>query len=147
MMQIGPAAAMRVTEAVRPCGIPGASFRLPNPADTAQGVAASSTAATRGLDALLALQETGVAADNPAVRDREARRHGRAILEALAELQKALLGGSDDSEVLGRLGALLGSLPPAADAGLAVLLNSVSLRARIELARRGLPDSSRGSGG
>ncbi len=150
-MQIGSAAAIRATEPARTgdAAGPGTSFRMP--AETAgAGGAAAATSPARGLDALLALQETAVAAQDPATRDREARRHGRDLLEALAALQKALLAGEDGAEAgaerLGRLVALLRSMPAAADPGLDGVLRSVGLRARLELARRGLPDVRPGCG-
>ena len=145
-MQIGPAAAMRATEAARPgeAAVAGTAFRLPPEAPGAGGAAAAASP-VRGLDALLALQETAVAQD-PAARDREARRHGRDLLEELAALQKALLSGEAGEAALGRLVALLRSMPAAADAGLDGVLRSVGLRARLELARRGLPDVAPGCG-
>lgn len=150
-MQIGTAAAIRTTEAARTGDVAssGAVFRVP--AETAGAVgAASATSPARGLDALLALQETATAAQDPATRDREARRHGRDLLEELAALQKALLSGEDGagagSRALGRLVALLRSMPAAADPGLDGVLRSVGLRARLELARRGLPDVMPGCG-
>lgn len=139
MMQIGQAAAVRATEPSRPATVASPGFRLA--AEDPAGSRATGTGATRGLDALLALQEAGasVAAD-PGVRDREARRHGRALLEELAELQKSLLSGADEGASLERLAALLGRMPAAADPALASILRSVGLRARVELARQGLPD-------
>ncbi len=88
------------------------------------------------LDAMLALQE----AEAEAARDRNARRHGKALLDALAELQRALLAESDDQEgpALHRLAALLEAPPDAANPALAGVLRALALRARVELARRGM---------
>jgi Class II flagellar assembly regulator len=91
------------------------------------------------LDAMLALQE----AEAEATRDRNARRHGRALLDALAELQCALLaesgaGDGQDGPVLQRLAGLLEASPGAADPALAGVLRALSLRAQVELARRGM---------
>lgn len=147
-MQIGATAAIRATETARggDAAAAGPAFRVPGEAaSTGPAVAAASPA--RGLDALLALQETAAPQD-PATRDREARRHGRDLLEELAALQRALLVGGDEAGecALGRLVALLRSMPAAADPGLDGVLRSVGLRARLELARRGLPDVVPGCG-
>ena len=150
-MQIGPAAAIRATEAARTgdAAVSGSAFRMPAETAGASGAATAASPA-RGLDALLALQETAAASQDPATRDREARRHGRDLLEELAALQKALLAGGDGAEAadgaLGRLVSLLRSMPAAADPGLDGVLRSVGLRARLELARRGLPDVMPGCG-
>jgi hypothetical protein len=149
-MQIGPAATIRATDTPRPAdaAASGAAFRLPAEPAGASGTAAAALPA-RGLDALLALQETAASTGDPATRDREARRHGRDLLEELAALQRALLSGAAGDAgdpALGRLGALLQSMPAATDPGLAAVLRAVSLRARLELARRGLPDIIPGCG-
>ena len=147
-MQIGAAAAIRATETARggDAAAAGPAFRVPGEA-ASTGAAVTAASPARGLDALLALQETAVPQD-PATRDREARRHGRDLLEELAALQKALLAGGDEAGegALGRLVALLRSMPAAADPGLDGVLRSVGLRARLELARRGLPDVAPGCG-
>ncbi len=85
------------------------------------------------LDSLLALQQV----DEPAERDRAARRHGQALLGALGRLQRALLDDGDQAAVLGQIRRLAEAIPAAADAGLAATVDMVVLRARIELARRG----------
>ena len=86
--------------------------------------------------ALLALQEGAVAGAGSEVADREARRHGRALLEALAELQRALLSDGG-GQALERLLALVELEPQAGDPALARLIGAIRLRARIELARAG----------
>ncbi len=145
-MQIGTAAAIRAAGTTRTgdAAASGASFQVPA-GSAAAGGSAACTSPVRGLDALLALQETAVAQD-PATRDREARRHGRNLLEELAALQKSLLSGGAEDVTLGRLVALLRTMPVAADPGLGVVLHSVGLRVRLELARRGLPDITPGCG-
>ncbi len=100
----------------------------------ASGVqAAAAPAAAAAVDGLLLLQEVE---DGP-TRDRHARRHGRAMLDALAALQRALLGEGDDPDVLHRLAALVAHCPSAADPALRATLSAVALRAQVELARRG----------
>lgn len=88
---------------------------------------------------LLALQEVGQeagqAAGQAAVQDREARRHGAAMVAALSELQRALLGGGDP-DALDRLAALVRRAPPPADPALAQVQRAVLVRAAVEIARR-----------
>ncbi len=81
---------------------------------------------------MLALQE----AETETVRDREARRHGQAMLRGLAALQRALLrhGGAPEA-TLTELAALADAVPEATSPPLAALVRSITLRARIELAR------------
>ena len=93
----------------------------------------AATAPTAGLDALLHLQEF----EDGTAKDRKAKRHGQSLLQALAELQRRLLGGGPLEEALARLSALVDTCPEAADPALAGLVGSIMLRARIELARRG----------
>ncbi|MBV8704221.1 MAG: hypothetical protein JO118_10975 [Acetobacteraceae bacterium] len=109
------------------------------PARAAGGAPAAGVAAV-SLPGLLALHEAGVEAPG----DRAARRRGRDILAALAALQRGLLGG-DDGEALPALARLARDLPPAADPRLDAVLRAVALRARVELARRGL-DTAPGRG-
>lgn len=100
---------------------------------------ASAAAPAAALAGLLALQET----EPDVMRDRAARRHGRAMLAALAAWQRALLGGpgseagTGPAAALERLGTLLATMPPAADPALAAVLDGVALRCRVELARSG----------
>jgi hypothetical protein len=83
---------------------------------------------------MLALQEQ--AAD--LTRDRQARQHGQALLHALAALQHAMLAGGAEGESLRHLAALIAACPPAIDPALDAIIRSLSLRAQVELARRGL---------
>ena len=94
--------------------------------------AAAPLARPASVDAMLLLQEV---ADAPE-RDRQARRHGRALLDALAQLQLALLGDSEPA--LSRLAALASHSPQASDPALQAILASIALRTQIELARRRL---------
>lgn len=100
--------------------------------DTARspGVPASAPVA---LDSLLALQQV----DEPAEHDRAAHRRGQELLGALGRLQRVLLEGGDQTATLEQIRSLAGAIPAAADPGLAVAVELIVLRARIELARRG----------
>jgi hypothetical protein len=88
--------------------------------------------AATSLGSMLALQE----ADFETVEDREARKHGHDMLAALAELQRALLGGGGDAVALERLGDLAASARHATDPRLAAMVSAIVLRVRVELARR-----------
>ena len=98
----------------------------------------AAAAPTAGLDGLLQLQEF----EDAATRDRKAKRQGQALLQALTDLQRLLLGGGSLEGArlegaLDRLSALVETCPEASDPALAGLVGGILLRARVELARRG----------
>ena len=102
---------------------------------TEGGAAGASVRASVGigaLDGLLALQETMDAE----VSDREARRHGQAMLAALAALQRALLADGGQAEALAHLAGLAAATPLAADPVLRATVGAIALRAQVELAKR-----------
>jgi methionyl-tRNA formyltransferase len=106
-------------------------------AGQAEASCARETSPVIDAGAILALQEhagqdAGPAAD---LADREARRHGQNLLEALAALQKELLAGGDPVLSLSRLSALAGMTMAAHDPALAHILASIRLRARLEILR------------
>ena len=72
------------------------------------------------------------------MREREARRRGQGLLAALAALQRDLLSGGDGSEALQRLADLTATAADPDDRQLGAILNAITLRARVELARRGM---------
>jgi hypothetical protein len=101
------------------------SARAAPPGLAAEGVVAAG---------LLALQEWPE--DRPRrERDQAARRHGEALLAALAGVQRDML--ADRVPDLERLAILADTVPEAADSGLRAAMGAVALRARIELARWG----------
>lgn len=112
------------------------SFAVPSEADpgVASAGTASAAAPAAALGSMLALQEQ----DAETVEDRTARRHGSELLGVLAELQRALLGGDGDLTALQRVVELTQDVPIAADPRLAAVLSAITLRARVELARRGI---------
>ncbi len=79
------------------------------------------------------------AAEQAVIADREARRHGRAMLHALAGLQRAALAGAgqpDTAEVpQAALAALMRQAPAAHDPVLRLILREIGVRAAVELAR------------
>ncbi len=70
-------------------------------------------------------------------RDKQARTHGRALLQALAALQHAALRGDGDQAqaALARLAATVRDVQEADDPALQVILREISVRAAVELAR------------
>ncbi len=110
------------------------SFALPDAAEPAMAVAVGSSAGLAA-SSLLGLQEDEIA---ERVRDRAARRHGRAMLDGIAALQRTLLSPNDAAgAALRQLAALARAVPIAADPALRTLLADVTLRVQVELARRG----------
>jgi hypothetical protein len=70
--------------------------------------------------------------------DRDARRHGRALLHALGAMQLALLGSGDSDEAgeaTAQLARLAASEPAADDPVLRLILREIGVRAAVELAR------------
>lgn len=102
-------------------------------AGRAEGAAAAQATAPAQPISLLVLQEAGPAAE----RDARARRRGDALLLALSELQRGMLGGRLDPARLRALAAPAAD-EDAADPALAAALAAIRLRARVELARLGL---------
>ncbi len=128
--RVGPPA-VAGTGARRAAGNGGFAVTTPG---TAEGAAPAAAASAASLDGMLLLQQVE---DGP-TRDRQARKHGRAMLEGLAALQHELLDGDVDPGTLERLAALADHCPEAADPALKATLASVSLRVRVELARRSM---------
>ncbi len=70
------------------------------------------------------------------IADAAAKRHGEALLHALAGLQRAVLGAGGGVGG-GALAALAQDLPRAADPRLDAVLQAIAQRAAVELARGG----------
>jgi hypothetical protein len=129
--RVGPVAAGRPGVRVSAGGTAGFLPLTDTGVDGARsaGVAASVPVA---LDSLLALQQV----DEPTERDRAAHRRGQALLGALGRFQRLLLEDGDPTAALEQIRSLAEAMPAAADPGLAVAVDLIVLRARIELARR-----------
>jgi hypothetical protein len=110
-------------------------FRVPSEAGAAGAASETREAGSaEGVSiaaSLIALQETILAGE----RDREARQRADQMLDELASLQRAMLGGGISAARLAALAALADQPGVAADARLADLVAAVSLRAKVELAR------------
>lgn len=111
-----------------------APFNLPD-ASRAASTTAQRTGGPVALSGLLALQE---AESVPEAREREARRRGRAVLDALSSLQGALLGRGDPDAAVADLAATIGAMSESADPALRAILVAIKLRAMVELARRAI---------
>jgi hypothetical protein len=113
----------------------GAAFHVPEEAGSAAAEATAPPAdvAPVSLSVMLAAE----ALDQDASRDRAARRKGQVVLAGLTALQRALLDGGDQAASLDRLASLVADIPQAAEPRLAALLDTIVLRARVELARLG----------
>jgi hypothetical protein len=107
-------------------------FFVPSEPAGAGTAAAAAAPPAPGSTAMLTLQELG----GETAADREARRLGQDMLAALAELQRALLGGGDDLGALRRLADLMAEVPLATDRRLAAMVSAIVVRVRVELARR-----------
>jgi hypothetical protein len=107
-------------------------FALP-PEPSAAGKTASTAAApVASLASMLTLKELG----GETAEDRDARRSGHDLLALLGELQRSLLAGSDDNALLARLAELAAAVPLATDRRLAAMITAITVRVRVELARR-----------
>lgn len=94
------------------------------------GAAAPST----GIDALLALQ----AAPDATEKRRRQMRRGRSLLDTLDALKADLLAGQIGEGHLNQLLVLIGQARERTEPGLDSVLDDIELRARVELAKRGI---------
>ncbi len=90
--------------------------------------------AAAGIDALLALQ----AVEDPAFKRKKQVRRATALLDTLEEIKADLLIGRVSEGRLNQLMALIGQARERGDPQLDALLDDIELRARVELAKRGL---------
>ncbi len=123
---------MRMGSAARSTGAAG--FSVPEAVPLGTAAVPVGEAAPVMLGGMIALQELG----DECLEDRAARRRGHALLAALSALQRALLAETGDPEPLMRLVGLAEEVPPAADPRLREAVAAIVLRARVELAKRGL---------
>jgi len=110
------------------------SFFVDDGAPATGNRATAQVAAPAALDALLALQ----AVEDPLLRKKKLLRRGTQLLDALEEMRVDLLGGRASDGRLNQMMAVLGQVRDRADPRLDALLDDIELRARVELAKRGL---------
>ena len=135
MSAVGRIVASKLAGATRGTTAGESGFSIPahDPASAPDGLTATgptAKAAPISTALMLALQESMTSEAG----DREARHHGQQLLAALAELQHALLSDNHGG-ALDQLLLLVKTIPDATDPALVRTINSIRLRARIELAR------------
>jgi hypothetical protein len=96
--------------------------------------AVGSVGPATSIDALLALQEV----DDVVARRQKQLRRGRSLLDVLDALRLDVLEGRTGESHLNQLMALVGRARSMSEPGLDALLDEIELRARVELAKRGL---------
>jgi hypothetical protein len=113
----------------------GTAFHIGESGAAPRAAAAAAAAPATGIDALLALQ----AADDPLQGGRKKQvRRGRSLLDTLDALKADLIGGRLGDGHLDQLMTLIGQARERTDPGLDALLDDIELRARVELAKRGI---------
>ena len=90
--------------------------------------------APASIGALLALQSV----EDPLLKRRRLVRRGNQLIDALEDLRADLLLGRISEGRLNQLMAVLSQARERAEPGLDVLIDDIELRARVELAKRGL---------
>ena len=95
---------------------------------------ATSVAPATSIDALLALQ----AVEDPLLKKKKLVRRGTQLRDTLEDLKADLLTGRVSENRLSQLMAVLTEARENADPRLDALLDDIELRARVELAKRGL---------
>ena len=126
-----------VSSKSRKSGGASGGFSLPEPGQSSASSASTATSAASGvqsLDAILTLQSV----DNNEDRARRAVRHGHDLLDQLEALRADLLAGHISPQRVGALLSLVRAQQGADDPALARLINDISLRARVELAKLGV---------
>lgn len=95
---------------------------------------ATTIAPATSLDALLALQ----AVEDPLLKKKKLFRRGTQLLDTLEDMQADLLTGRFSESRVNHLMAVLSQAREKADPRLDALLDDIELRARVELAKRGV---------
>ncbi|MBK8083825.1 MAG: flagellar assembly protein FliX [Devosia sp.] len=95
---------------------------------------AGGVSAPASIGALLALQSV----EDPLLKRRRLVRRGNQLIDALEDLRADLLLGRISEGRLNQLMAVLSQARERAEPGLDVLIDDIELRARVELAKRGL---------
>lgn len=109
-------------------------FQVTYGGTAAQASSVAPAQAAAPIDALLALQ----AVEDPLSRRKRQVRRGRSLLDVLDALKADLLLGRASEDHLSQLLMLIGQARERTEPGLDAVLDDVELRARVELAKRGL---------
>lgn len=110
------------------------TFQIAQGAPAPESRPVATVAPTTSIDALLALQ----AAEDPRARRRKLIRRGNQLMDALDGLRTDLLAGKLSDGRLNQLMAVMSQARERAEPGLDALIDDIELRARVELAKRGL---------
>lgn len=112
----------------------GPAFHLDEGHAAPRAAGTASMAPAAGIDALLALQ----GAEDPMLKRKKAIRRGTALLDTLEAVKADLLVGRVSEGRLNQLMALIGQARERGEPQLDALLDDIELRARVELAKRGV---------
>lgn len=113
----------------------GVAFHVNEGDDQTQRAGAAAPAApAHDIGSLLALQ----AVEDPLVKKRKLVRRGTELLDTLEEIKADLLIGRVSEGRLNQLMALISQARERSDPRLDALLDDIELRARVELAKRGM---------
>ena len=113
---------------------PGGVFEIGQGPQAQQSRPAGAIAPPTSMGALLALQ----AVEDPLLRKRKIVRRGTQLLDALDSLKTDLLTGRLSEGRLNQLMAVMSQARDGSEPELDALLDDIELRARVELAKRGL---------
>jgi len=103
-------------------------------AETQRAGAMTQAGAAQDIGSLLALQ----AVEDPMLKKKKLVRRGKQLLDTLDEIKADLLVGRASEGRLNQLMALISQARERSDPALDGLLDDIELRARVELAKRGL---------
>lgn len=112
----------------------GVAFTVNDGAQTQRTSAPAQTSSAQDIGSLLALQSV----EDPLLKKKKLVRRGRELLDTLDDIKADLLVGNVNEGRLGQLMALISQARERDEPGLDGLLDDIELRARVELAKRGL---------
>jgi hypothetical protein len=112
----------------------GVAFHVGEGGAAQRATATAPALGASSVDSLLALQ----AAADPTQGRRKTLRRGRSLLDTLDAIKTDLLLGRISEGRLNQLMAIVGQARDRTEPGLDALLDDIELRARVELAKRGL---------
>lgn len=112
----------------------GIAFHVNDGSQTQRASGLSQAAPAQDIGSLLALQ----AVEDPTLKKKKLVRRGNQLLDTLDEIKADLLVGRVSEGRLNQLMALISQARERSEPGLDGLLDDIELRARVELAKRGL---------
>jgi hypothetical protein len=112
----------------------GVAFHVNDGSVTSHVGSMAQTGATQDIGSLLALQSV----EDPLLKKKKLVRRGNQLLDALEAIKTDLLVGQVGEGRLNQLMALISQARDSGGPGIDGLLDDIELRARVELAKRGL---------